>query len=127
MNPLLTIITSSVVLLAIDVSYLSTFGKPFIDQTVKIQNAPFQLNMMGAFFSYLCIIILLNYFVLLRSGTLFDAFLLGTLSYGVYDMTNMALFKDWDMTLAVIDSIWGGTLFTFTTFITNWILSTLYK
>lgn len=127
MNPLLTIITSSVVLLAIDVSYLSTFGKPFIDQTVKIQNAPFQLNMMGAFFSYLCIIILLNYFVLLRSGTLFDAFLLGTLTYGVYDMTNMALFKDWDMTLAVIDSIWGGTLFTFTTFITNWILSTLYK
>uniref|UniRef100_A0A6C0AVC8 DUF2177 family protein n=1 Tax=viral metagenome TaxID=1070528 RepID=A0A6C0AVC8_9ZZZZ len=127
MNSLLTIITSSVVLLAIDVSYLSTFGKPFIDQTVKIQNAPFQLNMMGAFFSYLCIIILLNYFVLLRSGTLFDAFLLGTLSYGVYDMTNMALFKDWDMTLAVIDSIWGGTLFTFTTFITNWILSTLYK
>tara|TARA_B100000941_G_scaffold287332_1_gene262323 strand:- start:887 stop:1270 length:384 start_codon:yes stop_codon:yes gene_type:complete len=127
MNPLLTIITSSVVLLAIDVSYLSTFGKPFIDQTVKIQNAPFQLNMMGAFFSYLCIIILLNYFVLLRSGTLFDAFLLGTLTYGVYDMTNMALFKDWDITLAVIDSIWGGTLFTFTTFITNWILSTLYK
>lgn len=127
MNSLLTIITSSVVLLAIDVSYLSTFGKPFIDQTVKIQNAPFQLNMMGAFFSYLCIIILLNYFVLLRSGTLFDAFLLGTLSYGVYDMTNMALFKDWDITLAVIDSIWGGTLFTFTTFITNWILSTLYK
>lgn len=127
MNSLLTILTSSVVLLAIDVSYLSTFGKPFIEQTAKIQNAPFQLNTLGAFFSYLCIIILLNYFVLLRSGTLFDAFLLGTLTYGVYDMTNMALFKDWDMTLAIIDTIWGGTLFTFTTFITNWILSTLYK
>ena len=127
MDSLLTILTSSVVLLAIDVSYLRTFGKPFIEQTAKIQNAPFQLNTMGAFFSYLCIIILLNYFVLLRSGTLFDAFLLGTLTYGVYDMTNMALFKDWDMTLAIIDTIWGGTLFTFTTFITNWILSTLYK
>ena len=127
MNSLLTILTSSVVLFAIDVSYLSTFGKPFIEQTAKIQNAHFQLNTMGAFFSYLCIIILLNYFVLLRSGTLFDAFLLGTLTYGVYDITNMALFKDWDMTLAIIDTIWGGTLFTFTTFITNWILSTLYK
>ena len=127
MDSLLTILTSSVVLLAIDVSYLRTFGKPFIEQTAKIQNAPFQLNTMGAFFSYLCIIILLNYFVLLRSGTLFDAFLLGTLTYGVYDMTNMALFKDWDMTLAIIDTIWGGTLFTFTTFITNWILSTLYR
>ena len=127
MQSLLTILTSSIVLLAIDVSYLQTFGKPFKEQTAKIQNAPFQLNTLGAFFSYLCIIILLNYFVLLRSGSLFDAFLLGALSYGVYDMTNMALFKDWDMTLAIIDTIWGGTLFTFTTFITNWILSTLYK
>ena len=127
MQTLLTILTSSVVLLAIDVSYLNTFGKPFIEQTAKIQNSPFQLNLLGALFSYLCIIILLNYFVLLRSGSLFDAFLLGTLSYGIYDMTNMALFKDWDMTLAIIDTIWGGTLFTFTTFITNWILSTVYK
>ena len=127
MQSLLTILISSIVLLAIDVSYLSTFGKPFTEQTAKIQNAPFQLNTLGAFFSYLCIIILLNYFVLLRSGTLFDAFLLGTLTYGVYDMTNMALFKDWDITLAIIDTIWGGTLFTFTAFITNWIISTLYK
>lgn len=127
MQSLLTILTSSIVLFAIDVSYLQTFGKPFIDQTAKIQNAPFKLNTLGAFFSYLCIIILLNYFVLLRSGSLFDAFLLGTLTYGIYDMTNMALFKDWDMTLAIIDTIWGGTLFTFTTFITNWILSILYK
>ena len=127
MQSLLTILISSIVLFAIDVSYLQTFGKPFIDQTAKIQNAPFKLNTLGALFSYLCIIILLNYFVLLRSGSLFDAFLLGTLSYGIYDMTNMALFKDWDMTLAIIDTIWGGTLFTFTTFITNWIISTLYK
>ena len=127
MQSLLTILTSSIVLFAIDVSYLQTFGKPFIDQTAKIQNATFKLNTLGAFFSYLCIIILLNYFVLLRSGSLFDAFLLGTLSYGIYDMTNMALFKDWDMTLAIIDTIWCGTLFTFTTFITNWIISTLYK
>ena len=122
MKDIFTVFVSSVILLVIDISYLQTFGGPFIDQTALIQKSPFKMNIIGALLSYICIIILLNYFVLLRSGSLQDAFLLGILSYGIYDMTNMALFKEWDMSLAIIDIILGGALFTLTTFITNWVI-----
>lgn len=127
MKDIFTVFVSSVILLIIDISYLQTFGGPFRDQTVLIQKSPFKVNIIGALLSYICIIILLNYFVLLRSGSLQDAFLLGILSYGIYDMTNMALFKEWDMSLAIIDIIWGGTLFTLTTFITNWVIMVFHK
>ena len=88
------ILISSIIMLILDITYLSTFGKPFIDQTVMIQNSPFEVNYVGAIASYLCLIIGLNYFVILKQGTLQDAFVLGFVMYGVYDATNMALLKN---------------------------------
>jgi uncharacterized membrane protein len=126
MKSVATVIISSLVILFIDGTYLSVFGQPFIEQTAKIQNSSFKLNLHGAIFSYLFIIFALNYFVLLKTGSLFDAFILGLVTYGIYDMTNLALFKQWDLSLAILDTIWGGTLFTLTTFLTYWILSILY-
>lgn len=38
----------------------------------------------------------------LKVGALF-----GLVVYGIYDFTNMAVFKDWDKMLAIIDVIWG--------------------
>ena len=68
MKDIFTVFVSSVILLVIDISYLQTFGGPFIDQTALIQKSQFKMNIIGALLSYICIIILLNYFVLLRSG-----------------------------------------------------------
>lgn len=112
------ILISSIIMLILDVTYLSTFGGPFIDQTVMIQKAPFELNYVGAFASYLCLIIGLNYFVILRQGSLQDAFVLGFVMYGVYDATNMALLKKWLPDLALMDTLWGAILMTVTTYLT---------
>jgi len=38
--------------------------------------------------------------------------------YGVYDSTTYALLKKWDLTLAITDTLWGGTLMGLTTAIT---------
>ena len=112
------IIISSIVMLVLDIAYLSTFGKPFVDQTVMIQKSPFELNYIGAMASYLCMIIGLNYFVISKQGSLQDAFVLGIVMYGVYDATNMALLKKWLPDLALMDTLWGATLMTVTTFLT---------
>ena len=112
------ILISSIIMLILDVTYLSTFGKPFVDQTVMIQNAPFELNYVGAFASYLCLIVGLNYFVILKQGSLQDAFVLGFVMYGVYDATNMALLKKWLPDLALMDTLWGALLMTATTYFT---------
>jgi len=112
------ILISSIIMLILDISYLSTFGKPFVDQTVMIQKSPFELNYVGALASYLCLIIGLNYFVILKQGSLQDAFVLGFVMYGVYDATNMALLKKWLPDLALIDTLWGALLMTATTYFT---------
>ena len=106
------ILISSIIMLVLDITYLSTFGKPFVDQTVMIQKSPFELNYVGALASYLCLILGLNYFVILKQGSLQDAFVLGFVMYGVYDATNMALLKKWLPDLALMDTLWGALLMT---------------
>ena len=46
-----------------------------------------------------------------------DAAILGWVIYGVYETTNAAIFKKWDYFSLTIDTIWGGILFSLTTFI----------
>ena len=43
------------------------------------------------------------------------SFLLGLVTYGVYDFTNLALLSKWQLFTAVTDTLWGGTLFYLTT------------
>ena len=40
-----------------------------------------------------------------------DMFLLGLLTYGIYDFTNYAIFTKWDLKASIVDMIWGGVLF----------------
>ncbi|MGI9554420.1 MAG: DUF2177 family protein, partial [Vampirovibrionia bacterium] len=41
--------------------------------------------------------------------------LLGLFIYAVYDFTNLALIDGYRLDLAIIDSLWGSTLFALTT------------
>ncbi len=42
-----------------------------------------------------------------------EAFLLGLCTYAVYDFTNLATLVDYDFRFAIVDTLWGGILFTF--------------
>lgn len=37
-------------------------------------------------------------------------FLFGVVLYAVYDMTNLALIRDWPLEMAIVDILWGGSL-----------------
>lgn len=113
-----TLTISAIALLIVDSFYLGSFGKSLFDKMVKsIQGSSIQLNLLGAILSYVCLIVLLNYFVLQKNGYLLDAFILGFCVYGVFDATNLAIFKNYDFSIGLIDSIWGGVLFTLVTYI----------
>jgi hypothetical protein len=58
----------------------------------------------------------LYYFIIKDGRSIYEAFLLGIIIYSVYDLTSLALLKNWSVTTAVIDTLWGGILFTLTTF-----------
>ena len=66
---------------------------------------------------YFILISSLYYFVIYKKGTLLDAFLLGFFIYGVYETTNLAIFKDWNIYVFIIDLTWGGFLFLITTYL----------
>lgn len=115
--------TSSAILLAVDTLYLYNIGMTTFQKNVQlIQKTPLELNIYGALLSYVCVIGILYYFIISQHKPVFDAFLLGIFLYGTFDMTNLAMFKKYAWSTAIVDTLWGGTLFAFTTWATYAVL-----
>ena len=111
--------TSSAILLAVDTLYLFNIGMTTFQKNVQlIQKTPLELNIYGALLSYVCVIGVLYYFIIAQRKPVFDAFLLGILLYGTFDMTNLAIFKKYAWSTAIVDTLWGGILFAVTTWAT---------
>lgn len=116
---LIPFITSSVILLTVDGLYLYNIGMMTFQKNVElIQKSPLELNVYGALLSYVCVVGILYYFIILQHKPVFDAFLLGIFLYGTFDMTNISMFKQYAWKTALTDTLWGGTLFAFTTWAT---------
>ena len=115
-------IVSSVLLVIIDSIYLYFVGKPVFDKTVAaIQNSALVVNIAPAIFTYILMAILLNYFIISVNKSAFDAFILGFCTYGIYDFTNMAIFKKYNLKTAITDTLWGAILFFSVTTITYYL------
>ena len=115
-------IISSVLLVLVDSVYLYFIGKPVFDKTVAaIQNSALVVNMPPAIFTYILMAILLNYFIISVNKTPFDAFILGFCTYGIFDFTNMAIFKKYNLRTAITDTLWGAILFFTVTWITYYV------
>jgi uncharacterized membrane protein len=116
---LIPLVASSAILLAVDGLYLNNIGIATFKKNVElIQKSPLELNMYGALLSYVCVISVLYYFIISQHKPVLDAFLLGILLYGTFDMTNISIFKQYAWKTALIDTLWGGILFAFTTWAT---------
>tara|TARA_B100001057_G_C22390022_1_gene771885 strand:- start:285 stop:659 length:375 start_codon:yes stop_codon:yes gene_type:complete len=113
-----TIILSSVLFLAIDAIYLTSFSNFFNKLVKNIQGSKIKFNVLGAVICYIFLILGLNYFILSRNKSPFEASLFGLVIYGVYESTNYAIFDKWSLEALMLDTIWGGILFYLTTFLT---------
>jgi len=49
-------------------------------------------------------------YILMQQTSLRGAFLTGLAVYAVYDFTTLALFKDYPLWFAALDTLWGGVL-----------------
>lgn len=110
------ILTAGVIMLALDFIYLGYFKNYFQSVFKNIQGEKINLRITGAIICYVIMLIGLNYFIISKKASLKDAFFLGFLVYLVYDSTNYATFTKWPFKMLIVDSIWGGILFTLTTF-----------
>ena len=74
----------------------------------KVQHAPVKINRVGAVVCYLALAVLMY---LTLSWDYTKTFLFGASVYAVYEGTNYAIFKDWPLSMVLLDTIWGGVLF----------------
>ena len=107
----------ALVLVFIDIFVLYTLSKFFNSQIIAIQGSPIKMNYIAAMLSYVFIVLSLYIFVISRKAKLIEAFLLGFLIYGIYELTTKSLLNNWRWTTVIVDTVWGGILFYLTTYI----------
>lgn len=106
-------------MIGLDFCYLS-FSKHLYDsQYISIQRVALQIKLSGAIAAYVAMALGLWYFVLKnpRASVYLDAMLLGLVVFGTYNATNYALLKKYRLGLAVMDTVWGMSMFTAASFL----------
>jgi len=108
------IITTLLLFLILDTFYLQAVKSRFSTLIRKIQKSEMVVDIYSAIACYLVMTIGFYYFIVKENKSVLDAAILGFVIYAVFDFTNMAIFKDWDVITSMIDSIWGACLFAMT-------------
>lgn len=125
---------SFIVLLALDAVYLSIVSRFYKASIRRIQGGvDMKVNLIAAVACYAFLVLGLIFIVFtqlsrygsLRSLSLQNKLLyalrfggvVGLVVYGVFNTTNLAIFRDYSKTLAIIDIVWGTILYTLATFV----------
>jgi uncharacterized membrane protein len=112
-------LVSAIIFITTDFIYLNVIKDYFFNQIKQVQGSDPKVNFLGVALCYIFLIAGINYFIIKPRKSVSEAFLLGIVIYGVYETTNYALFKNWSIFTVIIDTLWGGLLFAFTTYIVN--------
>lgn len=104
------------VFLALDFLWLGLVAKPFYQRHLGHFFAE-EVNWAAAFLFYFLFILGMMVFVIhpgIKTGSamhvLWKGMLYGLVTYATFDLTNLALLKDWPATIAVVDILWGIVL-----------------
>jgi uncharacterized membrane protein len=108
---------TSLILLGLDFIYLSLTKKYFNDQVQLVQGTPIKLNIIATIACYSLLSMGIFYFIITKNFSYFESFYLGIFVYGVYDLTTMAILKNWKWNTVIMDTLWGGTLFVLVKFL----------
>ncbi len=104
------------VFFAIDMIWLGVIAKNFYREQIGMLMKP-DVNWAAAIIFYLIFIGGLIVFVIspaVSKGSLMHAILFGALfgfvCYATYDLTNLAVAKDWPLLVTIVDLAWGAVL-----------------
>ena len=120
------------VFFVIDIIWLGVVAKSFYQKNLKYILSP-NVNWTAAIIFYLIYIAGILIFAVLpavakdslRHAAVWGA-LFGFFTYVTYDLTNLALLKDWPIVIVIVDILWGVVLCsavaTFSFFVAKWLL-----
>lgn len=101
--------TAVLLLIFIDMPWLFLIGETAQKLVFRIQGSDLKLKYIPALVVYLALAYLVT-----KTESPMEAFKVGVATYAVYDFTNLAMFKNYTLQFALMDSIWGGILFAMT-------------
>lgn len=136
MNNILAYIILITVILIADIIWL-TVQKPRYNSLVKaVQGSQIKVKYTPAFITYILVIISIIFIAiplvrmhLLASDdknkstsnifktSLIYGGMVGLCIYGIFNFTNMSIFKDYKLSVAIMDTVWGFILYTLSCFI----------
>ncbi len=121
------IVKSVIILLILDVIWIMIQKHRYEKLVNFVQKSPMSVNIFGSIFAYILMVVGLIVFVLpnvqksknklmasLKYGGLY-----GLTVYGIFNATNIAIFKNYSVSTGIIDTIWGSTLFALTPFLAS--------
>ncbi|HBW13266.1 MAG TPA: DUF2177 domain-containing protein [Proteiniclasticum sp.] len=122
-----------VIFFLVDIVWLGVISKKLYKEYLGHLMAP-NVNWAAALVFYFLFIAGLVFFVIMpaiEKGDLMYAITLGAffglITYGTYDLTNLATLKDWPLNITIIDLIWGTFLNAATSGITYFVATSLLK
>lgn len=137
MNIYLKYFIISIVIIFLDIAWISLNLTKYSKEVFKVQKAAMSLRYEHAIIAYIIILFSILYIAIpftqqsikINNGNkdintenkLLYAFMyggaLGFSVFGIYNFTSLAIYKDLDTTIAITDTIWGTVLYTLSTFI----------
>uniref|UniRef100_A0AB39JE51 Duf2177 Domain Containing Protein n=1 Tax=Florenciella sp. virus SA2 TaxID=3240092 RepID=A0AB39JE51_9VIRU len=105
------------ILLIVDAIYITIFSNYFIKLFESVQKTPFKFRYESGIATYLLMTFTVYYFGFVKNFSNLDMFILGACVYGTYDLTNYSTFKNWTLSMVILDTIWGGVLYFLTAYI----------
>jgi uncharacterized membrane protein len=123
-------ITAIAVILFLDYIWIGIIYKnKYMNAIVSVQGSELSVRYGSAIVVYLAIATMIIVWVLPRveavtknkSDLMMNSFkyggLLGGLSYAIFNFTNNAIFKNWTLETAIVDTLWGSFLTGATTYV----------
>lgn len=109
------LILFSIILL--DIIWFSFSFKMYNKQIEDVQKSKSSINLYYAFITYILITLGLLFIINITKASstktkdlIINCGIFGLLTYGIYDFTSLAIYKDYSLGVGIVDTIWGGVV-----------------
>jgi uncharacterized membrane protein len=124
----------SIILMFLDLAWVSFNMNTYSNTILKVQKSELEPRVEHTIIAYILILFSVIYVAIpfttqnIKKGEnisienkLLKAFMyggaVGFSIYGIYNFTSLAIYKDMDSSVGIMDTLWGTTLYTLTTFV----------
>ena len=133
MTELLTIVAITIIILILDSIMIGgILNKEWTHTVNTVQNSPMKIKPIYAVITYVFVVLGAYIFVyqkINKDNWVMDSikwgFLWGIITYGIFDFTNLTIFRDYPLKTAILDTLWGGILAAITVLITYFLMNKL--